>query len=62
MNDKIKKYFPFDEFRPNQRESIESVIETYQTKPCFVLEAPTGIGKSGIAYCVGQFKGIGDRR
>ena len=55
MEDKIRKYFPFEEFRTHQRESIESVIKAYQTKPYFVLEAPTGSGKSGTAYCVGQF-------
>ena len=51
------KVFPFkdDGYRPHQEEAIFQVIKAYMNEKKFVLlEAPTGAGKSAIAYTVGK--------
>jgi|GEM_PF-2915245 len=48
-------YFPFREYRNYQRETISEIIDIFERGKRFVvLEAPTGIGKSAIAYTVGK--------
>ena len=51
----VNQHFPGDfEFRENQEETILEVLNFYDKNPqgCFLLEAPTGSGKSIIAICV----------
>lgn len=54
--DLIDEYFPFDKFRPGQRECIEAILNAYNKGKQFViLEAPTGSGKSVIGMTVARF-------
>ena len=57
MDDKLfKSIFPFELPRNNQRDIIESIIEAYNSgKTHVVLSAPTGTGKSCIAYAVAKY-------
>jgi len=51
-------------FRKGQRETIETIIQTYQEDPeaTVVIDAPTGTGKSIIAmWCAWIFKEMGKR-
>lgn len=49
-------YFPFGRYREYQKETIDKTIEAFESgKKYVVLEAPTGIGKSAIAYTVGSY-------
>lgn len=49
-------YFPFDRYRDYQREVIDKTVEAFESgKKYVILEAPTGIGKSAIAYTVGNY-------
>lgn len=52
----IRRYFPFSNYLPFQYESIEDILKTFldEEKPYFILESPTGSGKSGIAYTIGK--------
>ncbi|MCK5019931.1 MAG: hypothetical protein KAS32_22945, partial [Candidatus Peribacteraceae bacterium] len=55
--DDVDDFFPFDEYRPHQKEIIEFALNEFynkDTKYC-IIEAPTGIGKSAIAYTIGSF-------
>lgn len=43
--------FPFDDYRPSQRELIESVAESLEAKRPLLLSAPAGTGKTiGVLY------------
>ena len=54
--DLIEEYFPFDKFRPGQKECIEAILNAYNDGKKFViLEAPTGSGKSVIGMTVARF-------
>jgi len=56
MDFKFDKYFPFEKFREYQKETIDKTITAFESKKKYViLEAPTGIGKSAIAYTVGNY-------
>ena len=49
----IEGAFPFSSFNPGQREAIEAIVEAYLSGvKHIVVEAPTGVGKSAIAYTV----------
>ena len=49
--DNIKKFFPFEEYRKNQEETIKDMVSAYENeKKFYVLEAPTGFGKSAVAF------------
>ncbi len=51
--EKIKEVFPYKSFRPNQEQCISDVIESFSSgKKFHVLESPTGMGKSAVAYTV----------
>jgi len=51
-----KPYFPYPDFRPGQEESIESILDTFESgKKFFVLEAGTGVGKSAVAVTVARY-------
>lgn len=56
MNFEFDGYFPFDKYREYQRGIIDKTIGAFESgKKYVVLEAPTGIGKSVIAYTVGNY-------
>lgn len=47
----IKKHFPYEKPRENQVNTITKIVLAYlQGKKYYILEAPTGSGKSVIAY------------
>lgn len=53
---KIEEFFPFDEFRPGQKECIEAILTAFNNGKRFViLEAPTGSGKSVIGMTIAKF-------
>jgi len=48
--------FPYPSFRQDQQEAIDVILKQFESDKKFViLEAPTGSGKSAIAYTVAQF-------
>lgn len=49
-----KKYFPIWEPRESQCEAIDFALDAYinQGKRFVIIEAPTGVGKSLIGYCI----------
>lgn len=47
---KIEQYFPYDKPRLHQMETICDIVNGYKSRNGYVLESPTGTGKSGIAY------------
>lgn len=52
----VDDYFPFDEYRPYQREAILKIIELIEAGTTnVILNAPVGSGKSVIAYTVAQY-------
>ena len=53
----IKGKHPHIKFRPQQKEAIIDIIEAYDADPngIFLLDAPTGSGKSVIAMLVSDF-------
>jgi Rad3-related DNA helicase len=49
----VVDYFPFPSYRPGQKEAIEFILDAFNNGKKFVLlDAPTGSGKSAIAYAV----------
>lgn len=51
--DPVKKYFPYDEYRPHQRETILRILKAYENgKKHVLLQSPVGSGKSVIAMAV----------
>ena len=55
MRVEIDEYFPHETYREGQREAIEKIVK-YEGEGV-VLEAPTGSGKSAIAYTAGKVIG-----
>lgn len=52
----LSSLFPFDTFRDGQEDCITHIIEQFQSgKKYFILEAPTGSGKSAIGLTVAKF-------
>lgn len=52
----IWSYFPMPSFRPGQEEAIETILKAFNKgKRLVLIEAPTGSGKSAIAYTVAQY-------
>lgn len=52
----IEQHFPFDAFRPGQKECIEAILTAFNEGKRFViLEAPTGSGKSVIGMTIARF-------
>lgn len=48
--------FPYPEFRPNQAETIDKIINQFESGKKFeILEAPTGMGKSAVGYTIGRY-------
>lgn len=50
----VKQHFPFETFRPGQEEAIKHICGSLNNNKHFVFEAPTGTGKSVIAFTVGK--------
>lgn len=48
-------YFPFSDIRPAQKKSLDFVLENINSKRFFILELPTGVGKSAIALCLSKW-------
>lgn len=48
--------FPYDEIRDQQAEILR-FVESNQDKRVFLINAPTGVGKSGIAIAIAKFFG-----
>ena len=45
----VRTFFPLEEFRPFQEETIVAIHEAFKTNKFVLVEAPTGSGKSPIA-------------
>lgn len=48
----IDKFFPFKKIRDCQKEILDKIIENWDNHSDFIIEAPTGIGKSAIAVAL----------
>jgi len=50
-------YFPqkYDKIRDQQREALDFIIDNIEDKRFFILQAPTGIGKSAIALTLSKW-------
>lgn len=49
------KYFPHESYRKYQRETIEKIIEAFDSGDrCVILEAPTGVGKTAVNLTVAR--------
>jgi len=51
----IENFFPFPDFRKNQKEVLNELAENIESYNYFFLEAPTGFGKSAIAYTLAKW-------
>lgn len=51
----ILDYFPYKEFRPKQKEILEDIEDNLSSYDYFILETPTGFGKSAVAYTVARY-------
>lgn len=45
----FKKYFPYDEVRPEQERVLTEIAKNWDNKKYFILQCDVGTGKSGIA-------------
>lgn len=45
----FKKYFPYDEIRPEQEQVLTEIAKNWDNKKYFILQCDVGTGKSGIA-------------
>jgi Rad3-related DNA helicase len=55
MNFDFKKYGALKEARPLQEQVIPEIIKAFEKKKFFILEAPTGIGKSYITLTLANY-------
>ncbi|MEM1600373.1 MAG: ATP-dependent DNA helicase [Sulfolobales archaeon] len=46
-------FFPYDSFRPGQRETLRTCDELLRTSKVLILKAPTGFGKTSVAITLG---------
>lgn len=44
----FEKYFPYESYRPGQREMLQRVYDVAKSGQILMLNAPTGIGKSSV--------------
>jgi ATP-dependent DNA helicase DinG len=52
----LRDHFPFDEVRANQSNTLDRLAAWNQSpKKFFILEGPTGYGKSPVAICEGSY-------
>ncbi|MBU4406713.1 MAG: hypothetical protein KKB24_03900, partial [Candidatus Altiarchaeota archaeon] len=45
------RFFPHENFRPHQREGIESIFNSVKVGNILLLDSPTGTGKSAMVLC-----------
>ncbi len=48
-------YFPFPKIRELQRKTLDFISENIKSKRFIIIEAPTGVGKSGIAITLSKW-------
>lgn len=48
------KNFPFEEIRPQQKEALEKIEKYWDNYRYFIIEAPTGFGKSAFSGSIGM--------
>ncbi len=53
MDKKILKNFPFSRIRDKQKEVIEKIEKNWDNYRYFIMECPTGFGKSAVSYSIG---------
>ncbi len=51
----ILSYFPFQTFRPYQEKILKDLEDNISSYNMFMLEAPTGFGKSAVAYTLAKY-------
>lgn len=51
----ILNYFPFQSFRPYQEKILKELEDFFSSYNYFMLEAPTGFGKSAVAYTLARW-------
>jgi superfamily II DNA or RNA helicase len=52
----IREHFPFPTIREKQEICLQAIEQAYATNKKFIIiEAPTGIGKSGIAIAAASY-------
>ncbi len=51
MNDNYFNFFPWEEYRPNQKEAIERISKSIEDKEHLMFCAPCGFGKSISTIC-----------
>jgi len=51
----IIDYFPFKTFRTKQKEILTEFQDNWDSYDFFMLEAPTGFGKSAVAYTIAKW-------
>lgn len=52
MIDDFLANFPYTQIRPQQQEILEKVSENWNSKSYFLIDAPTGVGKSAVARAI----------
>jgi len=56
MSDEVLRFFPHDEFREHQKETLLQIEQAFEDgKEFVILESPTGSGKSAMGVCIGQY-------
>ena len=50
-----KKYFPYDQIRPEQETVLKEIASHWNDKKYFILQLDVGTGKSGIAKSVANW-------
>ena len=50
-----KKYFPYDQIRPEQEAVLKEIASHWNDKKYFILQLDVGTGKSGIAKSVANW-------
>jgi Rad3-related DNA helicase len=48
-------FFPYESYRPYQKETLARIVEAFGTVDYVILESPRGSGKSAIAIALGLF-------
>lgn len=57
-DDRLKQYFPYEEYRTHQRETVMEILQAYRDGyQNVILESPVGSGKSVIAMAVANALG-----
>jgi len=51
----ILSYFPYPEFRRHQKEVLLELEDNWDSFSYFMIEAPTGFGKSAVAYSLAKW-------